>query len=388
MKKTFDINLAGYQFVIDEDAYDMLKEYLATIRHAFEPGDGAELADDIECRIAEVLQEEAACSGRRIVTIEQVEKIIKRMGSPEEITGVSEAPGETAAPSGADVAYPEPPVYDAPRARRRLYRDGRDKMIGGVCSGAAAYLGIDPTWVRLAMVALCFLSLSTVGVVYLILWIVVPEATTPLEIMEMKGESPTLKNIGTNVADVSGGNNTARDRSFPAVLSRIFGFIGMIIVIGMAVVAVPILLALGIALVCGIGVLIVNLLVGGVSWLDGLGVDLSWMSPGLENIIVPMIICYILVIGIPLFLLVRTIVAGLSKSKSRMNRTWGIALGVTWTVAFVLAVLTTYVTAAEGERNVKRITTYDEVTAVADSISVAADSLSVRAEEVISGTDE
>ena len=74
-------------------------------------------------------------------------------------------------------------------------------MIGGVCSGIAWYLNCDPTWVRLAAVLLTIASLSAGLVLYIILWIVLPEPRTPLERMQMMGEQPTVENIGKTVTD-------------------------------------------------------------------------------------------------------------------------------------------------------------------------------------------
>lgn len=57
---------------------------------------------------------------------------------------------------------------------KRLFRNTQDKMLGGVCSGIADYIDIDPTIVRLGFVALSFLGGFAI-VAYLIGWIVIPE---------------------------------------------------------------------------------------------------------------------------------------------------------------------------------------------------------------------
>ncbi len=84
MKKTFNINIAGFPFVIDEDAYNLLNNYLKTIEHAFRNEDGAsELINDLESRIAELLLQSAE-DGSAIITLADVEQIIARVGKPEE----------------------------------------------------------------------------------------------------------------------------------------------------------------------------------------------------------------------------------------------------------------------------------------------------------------
>ena len=56
----------------------------------------------------------------------------------------------------------------------RLYRSKTDVILGGVCAGLGKYLGIDPTWVRLFFVLITLAGGAGV-LVYIILWIVVPE---------------------------------------------------------------------------------------------------------------------------------------------------------------------------------------------------------------------
>lgn len=85
MKKTFNINVAGFPFTIDDDAYTLLSDYLDTIEHAFaKQDDSRELVNDIESRIAELLLEQTS-SGSAIVTAQDVEQVIRRVGQPEEM---------------------------------------------------------------------------------------------------------------------------------------------------------------------------------------------------------------------------------------------------------------------------------------------------------------
>ncbi|MDE6444767.1 MAG: PspC family transcriptional regulator, partial [Muribaculaceae bacterium] len=85
MKKTFSINIAGFPFIIDEDAYTLLNDYLKTIEHAFSrQEDAREIVSDIEGRVAELLMEQVA-EGSQIITINQVEEVITRIGKPEDM---------------------------------------------------------------------------------------------------------------------------------------------------------------------------------------------------------------------------------------------------------------------------------------------------------------
>jgi phage shock protein PspC (stress-responsive transcriptional regulator) len=79
-----------------------------------------------------------------------------------------------------------------------MFRDPDDKVFGGVSSGIAAYFGIDVIIVRLLFVVLALFGGSGL-ILYIILWIILPEARTITDKMEMQGEPVTLKNIETNI---------------------------------------------------------------------------------------------------------------------------------------------------------------------------------------------
>ena len=173
MKKNITINMFGSLYAIDEDAYALLKSYLENMRRYFSKKEGGdEIADDVEHRVAE-LMEELKQSGKEACDIDDVQNIIHRIGDPEQMDS-----GETADSSDAAGTDSEEtdsgtgaPSSTADRVadwlrRRRLYRDEDDKMLGGVLSGLCHYFGgTDPLPWRIAMVLLCFLSFSTVAII-------------------------------------------------------------------------------------------------------------------------------------------------------------------------------------------------------------------------------
>ena len=133
MKKTLTINLGGTVYHIDEDAYHLLDNYLANLRIHFRREEGAEeIVHDMELRISELFADRLN-EGKQVITIEDVEEIIARMGKPEELSG--EGNGET---SGSEKTKGT--------TIRRLFRDPDNKVLGGVASGLAAYMGWDVTW--------------------------------------------------------------------------------------------------------------------------------------------------------------------------------------------------------------------------------------------------
>ncbi len=189
MNKVFNINLGGYPFTIDEDAYQHLSDYLTTIHNHFRSSEGyEEITADIEARLAEIFQEQL--TGRPIVTTKEVDAAIAIMGTPEDFGAESiedEATYRDDHHSGSDASY---------KTGKRLFRNPDDEVVGGVCSGIAAYFGIeDPLWIRLAWILLT-LSGGFGIPVYIILWIIVPKAESASDRLSMRGETINVSNIG------------------------------------------------------------------------------------------------------------------------------------------------------------------------------------------------
>lgn len=178
MKNTVSINLGGMVYHIDEDAYVVLKSYLDRIKDEIRDLEGNhEIYSDIESRIAELINEKFS-NFKQVVTLFDVEEIISIMGKPEDISGKSKSKRS----------------YSSYRKSKRMYRDPDNRIIGGVCSGLAAYLDQDVTIIRVIFVLLAFFGMAG-GFIYIILWIVLPEANTIAQRLEMRGEEVTLNSI-------------------------------------------------------------------------------------------------------------------------------------------------------------------------------------------------
>lgn len=198
MKKTFTVNLNGTVFHIDEDAYQLLENYLSNLRIHFSREEGSdEIMSDFEARISELLNERIRL-GFSVITIEHVEEVIQRMGKPEELFA-----GEEKNAGSEFSAATETTSGAADRKfRKRLMRDPDDKMLGGVASGLAAYFGIDTTLLRLVMILLLIVSMTVpVTIIYIVLWLVLPLARTATDRLVMRGEPVNLENIGRTVTD-------------------------------------------------------------------------------------------------------------------------------------------------------------------------------------------
>jgi phage shock protein PspC (stress-responsive transcriptional regulator) len=184
MNKTVNINLGGMFFHIDEDAYQKLSHYFNSIKRSLSNSAGQdEIIKDIELRVSELLTEKQK-SEKHVVTLVEVDEVIAIMGQPEDYR-IEENETERTAPNYTTTSF---------STTRKLYRDSEKGMIGGVLAGLGYYIGIDKVWLRIIMLSLVFLF-GTGFLAYIILWIVIPEAKTTAEKLEMTGEPVTISNM-------------------------------------------------------------------------------------------------------------------------------------------------------------------------------------------------
>ena len=199
MNKTVIININGIIFHIEEDAYEKLSKYLNTIKGYFSDSEGRdEIMNDIEARIAELLQEKVNAI-KQVVVLADVDEVIAKMGKPEEYASESES--EIHANSGSknsnfNQSNNETYTYK----RRRVFRDPDDKVLGGVCSGIANHFDFDPIYLR-GLFAILFFAFGTGFLLYILLWIIIPKAQTTAEKLEMRGEPINVDNIKRSVEE-------------------------------------------------------------------------------------------------------------------------------------------------------------------------------------------
>lgn len=170
MKKVININLQGNVVPIEETSYELLKQYTESLRHYFANEEGRdEIINDIESRISELFQERLK-NGSTCITDDDVNAIIKNMGRPQDFEDAEN--GEQPKGGKEDIKNEKTENFFQDNWNwkgKRLYRDENHKILGGVCSGIAAYFGIDPVIVRVLFIV------SGIGfLLYLLLWIFVP----------------------------------------------------------------------------------------------------------------------------------------------------------------------------------------------------------------------
>ena len=230
MKKNISVNIFGTLYPIDEDAYELLQQYNENMRRYYSRmEDGDEIADDIEHRVAELLSE-LRSQGVMAITIEHVKEIITRIGDPQDLddndsnatdtttagnakTREENAPGghnssgnnssgntRTSGTMGANGSTSgntnSANANDRGNSGRQLFRDLDDKILGGVLSGLSHYLGIkEPIVLRVLMIVFTITTFSSLALIYIIAWILIPEAITPEDRLRMHGKPVSAKAI-------------------------------------------------------------------------------------------------------------------------------------------------------------------------------------------------
>ncbi len=196
MKEVFDISLQGFAFKVEKDAYELLGSYLEELKEHYGSQE-AEVVNDIEERISELLIEKG-CTGGTVVQFHHIDEIIKVLGRPNEIDG-------------------SPESHESKKVKKGIYRDTRNGIVAGVCSGLGAYFKIDAVWIRIIFIlsALLFTAPSffvrnLLGIhmgwfgflllVYVILWVIIPEARTVSQRCAMRGEPQSVDHIHSKFA--------------------------------------------------------------------------------------------------------------------------------------------------------------------------------------------
>lgn len=183
MKITVSINLGGYSFNIDEDAYSELKRYLKSLElHFATEESSSEILSDIEARMAELFRAKLA-PYKQVINMDDVRSVISVLGNPEDF---SDHDGTSAQEKFSTPGY------------HRMYRDPDHRIIGGVCSGMGAYWRLDPWIIRVIFIIIAMMGGMGI-LIYLILYIVLPEARSTAQKIEMKGEPVNIHNIKDSV---------------------------------------------------------------------------------------------------------------------------------------------------------------------------------------------
>lgn len=194
MNKTVTCNIAGLVFHIEEQAYEMLSNYLSSLKNRLsKSADADEIVEDIEARIAELFSN--SISNRQEVILEKnVEDVIAALGKPEEFLLDDEDMEQENFTSSTDKSS----NYSNEKSEKTLMRDTENGVIAGVCSGVAAYIGWDVVFVRILFLLALFLT-GFGFIVYIVLWLAAPEAQTSTDRLRMRGKPINVDTISEEV---------------------------------------------------------------------------------------------------------------------------------------------------------------------------------------------
>lgn len=182
MKKTLSINLNGIAFNIDEDAYQTLKQYISEISAHYNTDEDKEVIKDIDARIAELFSEKLHAESKNVVEINHVNSVIDVLGRPNQFE--------------SEEANTETDNNTATKKRNKhFYRDPENSMLGGVAAGLAVYLGWDVTLIRILIILTVIFGFGWSILLYIVVWVIAPEARTAAQKLEMRGEDVTIENI-------------------------------------------------------------------------------------------------------------------------------------------------------------------------------------------------
>ncbi len=340
MNKTVNINLGGIFFHIDEDAYIKLKKYLDAIRRSLsdDPQGKDEILHDIEARIGELLEEQKK-NDRQVVNMAAIERVINIMGKPEDYAGDEALFDE-------ELKSKQHKQKTHNTKTRKLFRDTEDKFLGGVSSGLAHYFDIDVTIIRLIWFISIF-GYGTGALAYLILWIILPEAKTTAEKLQMQGDPVTVSNIEKKIkeelSDVSDRIKSEYENLKKKDYSNVKS--GLQEVIDFIIKLVNILFqfvekTVGALLIIIAFITLVSLLIGSFSLgsLEFLNVSAIEYPPFFYNSIFPMWMLNVLLfvaIAIPSISLFTLGLRILSKENKRLSRTTKSVLTGLWLVAIL-----------------------------------------------------
>lgn len=368
MKKNITINMFGQLYAIDEDAYELLERYLSSMKRYFSDKEGGEeVADDIEHRVAELLWQQKE-EGTMAISIEVVKEIIGKIGNPTEIDSSAENANTEEQPAADDQG--ETAESEARKADngllgwlkgRYLYRNPKDKLFGGVCSGLAQFTGIGTPLVwRLGTLLALFLFLA-IGkymhisfawmliLLYIILWIIIPLPRTPEDRLRMRGQNVTPETLNEEIINESNKAFTedADNRHHGS------GCLSLLLKLIVIILLLPLFIFIGIGMLVIIAI-VVSLLGMSATMFPYLATgSMMWFPDYLSShagTIITGVIAIFTFIGIPLYCITRAL-RGNSKQMSAKLVATCILLWILSIVLAIVSVISTLMTAHEAEHN-------------------------------------
>lgn len=350
MNKTININLGGYFFHIDENAYKKLRRYLDAIAKSLsdDPQGKNEIIADIEARISELLSEKIS-DPRQVVNEQDISDIIKIMGEPEDYSEVDE--------DYTDKSY----TYNREQRKgKKLFRDGDQKFIAGVATGLGHYFNVDVVWIRLIFILTTVFSGFGL-LAYIIFWIVTPEALTTAEKLQMEGEPVNIDNIEKKIREELGNAADTIKDGASEVGKKVndgikkgskraqSGFQDFLDTLGKIIVAIFKVVGklIGVFIIIVSAILIISFIIGAFSIgsfeVLGIGDEYLSLPPFMMDSMLPnwlLAICLLILIGFPFLVLFVLGLRILSSNVKQFSKATSLTLLGIWIVAMLMIVFT------------------------------------------------
>ena len=198
MKKTVSVNIKGINFLIEEDAYELLQDYMDRLAKTLNKSDeSTEIIEDVELRVAEICSTKINDS-KTVVELEDIKEILAQLGQPSDYIDEDLENPENGEKKTEQHTHEE---FKTSK-ERRLFRDGENAVIAGVCQGVANFFKIDVVIIR-AIFIVMFLFGGFGFPLYIIMWIIVPKAKSTIDRLRMKGIPVTVENVREEVENAA-----------------------------------------------------------------------------------------------------------------------------------------------------------------------------------------
>lgn len=321
MKRTFTVNLNNTVYHIDDDAYDLLRKYLAEVESRLSSDEQKEVMGDIEARVSELFAERLQ-RGKNVINIKDVEEIIHILGKPNQFAEDEGTEQE---------AYDSDHSSSKRKGKRKYYRDHDNAVLGGVASGLAALLGWDIVLVRILLVIIVFLGYGTIIPIYLLVWLIAPSAKTIAQKLEMQGEDVTAERIKEEINNLK---NYMESDKFKESATGVGNRLGEVFRILFKIVVGFIGIVMGFVglILLGVLLLVLSFAIFEPSMFSGFIPDLGLLTPARAIL---MIIALLLIVGIPILMIISWAVKS-NTGKRAKSRTSVWMLSILWILSIFM----------------------------------------------------
>lgn len=302
MKKIERVQVASRSFFFEDDAYILLENFIEQICRLYKDDCGDVKVAEVENRIAEMCHSKVGADG--IVTAVIIREVLSVIGIKIENPSVTDDTTDNGVGYNKDNEQ-DAAWYKAMLKGCKLFRDKHNNILGGVLSGIAMYYDIDVSVLRVIAILLFVLPVTfPLMLIYIILWIFLPKATTIMDYTRMRrvaehSDSETVKRVWKRNYE-----QCVEELSVPANKGCLYSFVRIVFFILVALMMMP------------LGVVVFALLIAFLCL-----VFMGWGAFEILNLPFMVMMGILLVVAIPIFLLVYSLLAKTNLCNSMKKNT-------------------------------------------------------------------